>query len=302
MTKTVRALRKNELGEADRIFRLAFGTFIGLPDPMAFCAGQDYVNSRFHANPEGALALEIDGQFAGSNFVANWGSFGTFGPISVRPEYWNGGAAQAMLAPTMELFANWGANDAGLFTFSQSPKHLALYQKFDFWPRHLIGVMSKPLATREAAEPLVAASVADCRELTDSIFPGLDAAVEIRSVAAQNIGETVCIAGDRLDAYAICHYGPGSEAAPGACYIKFAAARPGAGIEQRFDRLLNACEAMAATRGLERLDAGVAMERSAAYRHLLDRGWRIARTAIAMHKGNRPAFNRPDVYVLDDWR
>ena len=30
---SIRPLKENELEEADRIFRLAFGTFLGLPDP-----------------------------------------------------------------------------------------------------------------------------------------------------------------------------------------------------------------------------------------------------------------------------
>ena len=39
MTKTnvtVRPLQEADLGEADRIMRVAFGTFVGLPDPGTF--------------------------------------------------------------------------------------------------------------------------------------------------------------------------------------------------------------------------------------------------------------------------
>jgi len=32
----IRPLEKPDLPEADRIFRVAFGTFLGLPDPQAF--------------------------------------------------------------------------------------------------------------------------------------------------------------------------------------------------------------------------------------------------------------------------
>jgi hypothetical protein len=41
----VRSLQESDVREADRIFRLAFGTFLGLPDPPSFspapisCAG-----------------------------------------------------------------------------------------------------------------------------------------------------------------------------------------------------------------------------------------------------------------------
>jgi GNAT superfamily N-acetyltransferase len=301
---TVRPLRETDLAEADSIFRLAFGTFLGLPDPNQFAAGHDYINTRFRANPPAAIGVEVDGRFAGSNFAADWGSFGTFGPITVRPEHWNGGVAQAMLGPTMELFDQWGADDAGLFTFPQSPKHIALYQKFGFWPRFLVGVMGKAVTARDGGFMTYSEGAESaCRALTDSIFEGLDASLEIRSVAAQGLGETVLVwGGTSLEAFAVCHCGEGTEAGLGNCYVKFAAVQPGQGIDKRFDRLLDAIESMAAQKGLERIEAGVSLERSDAYRHMLRRDFRVERTALAMHRHNRQAFNREDVYVLDDWR
>jgi hypothetical protein len=38
-------LREEDLPEAERIFRLAFGTFIGVPEPETFWADRDYVLS-----------------------------------------------------------------------------------------------------------------------------------------------------------------------------------------------------------------------------------------------------------------
>jgi hypothetical protein len=35
---TIRLLRESDLPVADRILRLAFGTFLGLPDPLKFMA------------------------------------------------------------------------------------------------------------------------------------------------------------------------------------------------------------------------------------------------------------------------
>ena len=55
--------------------------------------------------------------------------------LSVRPDLWNAGIAQHLLAPTMELLDSRGCTLQGLFTFAQSPKHVGLYQRFDFWPR-----------------------------------------------------------------------------------------------------------------------------------------------------------------------
>ena len=75
----IRPLQESELSEADRIFRLAFGTFLGLPDPMSFFGDADYIRTRFYADPLAAYGAEVDnGKLIGSNFTANSGSVGFF--------------------------------------------------------------------------------------------------------------------------------------------------------------------------------------------------------------------------------
>ncbi|MCU1608806.1 MAG: GCN5-related N-acetyltransferase [Pseudonocardiales bacterium] len=54
----VRLLAEGDLVDADRVMRLAFGTFLGLADPMAFLGDGDYVRSRWTADPSAALAAE----------------------------------------------------------------------------------------------------------------------------------------------------------------------------------------------------------------------------------------------------
>jgi len=135
---SVRPMLETDLVEARRIFRVAFGTFLGAPHPEDFWADREYVFTRWRKDPEAALVAELQGRVAGSNFATNWGSFGFFGPLTVRPAWWNQRIAQAILGPTLDLFTKWGVRDAGLFTFAHSPKHLGLYQKFgsgrDFSP------------------------------------------------------------------------------------------------------------------------------------------------------------------------
>src|SRR6185295_3756911 len=91
---TVRPLHETELSTADSIMRLAFGTFIGLPDPMAFMGDASYVRTRWLANPQNAFAAEVAGEVIGSNFATNWGSVGFFGPLTVRPDFWDRGVAK----------------------------------------------------------------------------------------------------------------------------------------------------------------------------------------------------------------
>src|SRR5271157_2846291 len=148
----VRPLRKEDLQTADHIMPVAFGTFIGVPDPGSFGEGMDHVKTRWLANPKAAFGAESDGELVGSNFATRWGSFGFFGPLTVRPDLWDRGIAKLLLEPTMDLFNKWGVSRVGLFTFAHSPKHIGLYQKYGFWPRFLTLLMSKTTPGRGTSE------------------------------------------------------------------------------------------------------------------------------------------------------
>lgn len=309
----IRALAEEDLDEADRIFRLAFGTFLGMPDPSAFMGDADLVRTRWRADPTAALGAYADGALVGSNFAARWGSFAFFGPLTVRPELWNQGVARALLEPTVALFERWGTRQAGLFTFAQSPKHVSLYQRFGFWPQHLTPVMARAVSPSAAAATGSryadlaprdrAACLDECRALTDSVYAGLDLTREIEAVAEQALGDTVLVRdGGSLVAVAVCHVGAGSEAGSGSAYVKFGAARSGPSAAHHFDRLISACEGYACARGAGQLVAGVNAARHDAYRALIGRGFRIALQGVAMLRPNDPGFNRGDCFVLDDWR
>jgi GNAT superfamily N-acetyltransferase len=309
----VQRLREDQLTEADRIFRLAFGTFLRLADPISFSGDADYVHTRWHANPQAALAAELDGELVGSNFATRWGSFAYFGPLSVRPDLWDRGVAQRLVAATIALFESWQLRHSGLFTFADSAKHVALYQKFGFAPRFLTAITTKIVqaavmpggvqrfgALAPAARPSM---LAECRALTGQIFPGLDLAREIEAVREQKLGDTLLLAdGDVLTGFAVCHCGAGSEAGGGSCYVKFAAVRSGSHALRALDRLLTACHALAAERGLKRVVVGVNTARAEAYQHLRAQRYRTEIQGVAMQRPNEAGFNRSDVYVLDDWR
>lgn len=307
----VRAMTEADLETSRSIFRLAFGTFLGVPNPAEFWADREYIYTRWRANPDAALIAELDGSIAGSNFLTRWGSFGFFGPLTVRPDLWDRRIGQSLLGPTMDLFQSSGVRDMGLFTFGQSTKHVGLYQKFRFWPRFLTAVMSKSVTNGRASflrysdldEAARTEARKACSRLTDSIFEGLDPTDEVRSVSEQGLGDTILLSdGDQLDAFAVCHCGRDTEAGENTCYVKFAAVRPGANAATIFERLLDACESFAESRGLSRLECGVNTGRSDAYRRMLQHGFRADMQGVAMQRPDAPCFNRPDVYVMDDWR
>ena len=130
-------LKHTELTEADRIFRLAFATFMGLPDPSAFWGGREVFKPRWDAPHVTSFAARDEGRLIGSNMLTRWGSFAFLGPLTVLPDYWNRGVAQLLLDATAKTFAKLGLKRTGLFTFPHSTKHLGLYQKFGYWPGYL---------------------------------------------------------------------------------------------------------------------------------------------------------------------
>jgi GNAT superfamily N-acetyltransferase len=309
----VRPLREEDLKDADRIMRVAFGTFLGVPDPANFGEGIDHVKTRWLAGPNAAFGAEADGELVGSSFVTRWGSFGFFGPVTVRPDMWDRGIAKLLLEPTMELFNKWGVRHAGLFTLAHSPKHLGLYQKFGFWPRFLTLIMLKPVKLNDdsgrwskfsdVSELEKDRCLMRCRSLTTSIYEGLDLEREIMAVQNQRLGDTVLLwEAETLAGFAVCHCGPGTEAGRDTCYIKFGAVRGGSGAENLFDKLLNACEELAAMHSMTIVMAGVNTACHNAYRRMIARGFRIDFQGVMMLRPNKPSFDRPDCYVMCDLR
>lgn len=310
----IRPLEERDLDEADRIMRVAFGTYLKAPTPIEVFGDANYVHTRYHTDPTAAFCAELDGDVVGSNFATRWGAFGFFGPLTVRPDLWDRGIASRLVEPVMDLFERWEVRHAGLFTFPESPKHVGLYGKFGFWPQQLNPVLARDLApyrpgveheTFSRARELgrKAAVLEGCRRVAEAIYEGLDLEREIVAADEQGLGDTVLLAeADDLAGFAVCHCGPGTEAGSGACFVKFGAVLPGDGAPARFGQLLEACESLAADRGLERLIAGVNTARHGAHRAMLERGYRAMLNGLTMLRPNESAYNRPGAYVIDDLR
>jgi predicted N-acetyltransferase YhbS len=309
----VRPMRESDLDEADRVFRLAFGTFIGLPNPLDFAGDADYVRSRFAAFPDRAFVAERAGAVVGSIFAARWGSFAFLGPVTTRPDCWDQGVGKRLLEPVMERFAAWGVTLGGLYTFAQSAKHVGLYSRFGFWPRMLTAIMARPVSSRPADIRATRFSrlddaereryIAACARVTGEIYPGLDVGDEMRAVQRLKLGDTFILSDDAgVEGFAVCHWGAGSEGGSGTCYVKFGAARPGPAAAQRFARLLSACDALAQAESLTTVLAGVNAGREQAWHAMAAAGFRTVIQGVAMLRGDAEGYNRPDVFALDDWR
>jgi GNAT superfamily N-acetyltransferase len=314
MSAVIRPLTQADLPAARRICSTAFGTFLGAPDPENFWADRDYVHGRFGAEHVASFAGDLDGELVGSNFATRWGSVGFFGPITMRPQRQGLGIGKALVEAVSNQFEEWGVSHAGLCTFPQSPLHIALYGKFGFRARFLTPIMTAPARpggnagswsrySELSASDRSAVEIAS-REVTEPLYEGLDLAAEVRTVAARGLGDTLLLweGASRLSGFAVCHWGPASEAGEGCCFVKFGAVRPGAGAGERFAALLDGCGALAAVVGMPNVLAGVNLAREEAYLQMVARGFRAEVQVITMHRPNEACYSRPGLYVLDDWR
>ena len=101
---------------------------------------------------------------------------------------------------------------------------------------------------------------------------------------------------------AVCHHGAMSEGGSAQLVIKFGAVACGDDAPGDFERLVSSCEALAGARRARRIVAGTNTARHEAYGYLRRAGYRTFMNGIAMIRPHGPGYNRPGVYVIDDWR
>jgi hypothetical protein len=145
-------------------------------------------------------------------------------------------------------------------------------------------------------------AIKECADLSADLEKGLDLSEEMRSLVTHRTGEVLLTySKGKLDGFAICMHGAGSEGGEKVCYVKFAAARSGKNAGARFDRLLDACDAFAVSRGAP-LEAGVNTACEDAVRRMQKHGYRTKVHGVAMTRPHDGGYHRADSYVINDWR
>lgn len=305
VTPDVKVIEEKDIAKATQLTRVAFGTFLGLPDPALMFEDREIIRNRWVVDPNAILGAYLDGELAGINVLTRWGSVGLFGPLAVRVDLWNSGVAKSLMASTMDVFANWDTTFQGLFTFAHSPKHVGLYHKYGFHARYLTPVMTKDVVSNNDTDWLIFSGSSDllhaAKEITNELYKGMDLSSEIAITSTKRLGATVFVQeGSKITGFAVCHVGAGTEAGSGNCYVKFGAVRPNG--KESFEKLLDAVSSYATKTGAQKVEAGVNLARQYAYESMLKKGFRTEFQGVAMHRPNEPGYSRPDVFAIDDWR
>ena len=125
-TCVVRSAEERDLAPADAVLRAAFDAHTGRPDTLGMT---DYLRNRWRSDAARVFVADLDGQLVGSNTITAWGSVGWFGPLSVAPELWGRGIADALVEAAHERLQQRGVAELGLFTFADNPLHFRLYAR-----------------------------------------------------------------------------------------------------------------------------------------------------------------------------
>jgi predicted N-acetyltransferase YhbS len=302
----IRVIDEKDIAKATELTRIAFGTFLGLPDPSKMFEDREIIRNRWIVDPKATLGAYLNGEIAGINVLTRWGTVGLFGPLAVRVDLWDTGVAKNLMAATMDVFANWGTTFQGLFTFAHSPKHVGLYHKFGFNARFLTAVMTKDVVPDNNVVDFITFSgssdlLRKAKEITNELYKGMDLSSEIAITLSRKLGDTIFLhESSRITGFAICHVGTGTEAGSGNCYVKFGAVRPNS--KASFEKLLDAVSSYAVKNGAKKVEAGVNLAREQAFESMLKKGFRTEFQGVAMHRPNEPGYSKPDVYAIDDWR
>jgi len=308
----IRPLEERDVDEGDAIYREAFTTFLKLP-PEKLRKGS-YVRNRFAGKQSACFAAESNGKLIGTVFAANWGSVAVLGPCTTRMKGFTAQAGAQLVARAQEQARTWGAQHLVGYTFCDSPRHLEFFHTVDMWPRCITAVMTQLVRKNQslpagwvlvsAAGAARAALLEDCSVMTRSVWPGLVVTSEIETVATQNIGDTLVHRGPdgAVDALAVCHHGPGSEANENATYVKVGMVRSGEGAPARFSDLLAAVEAFASQRGSTSYSVGMNTAHHEAYRLLVQKRFMTTELGVSLHYKNDRAYKAEGCWVIDDWR
>jgi hypothetical protein len=277
------------------------------------CRTRANVLTCLEKDPGGCFVAE-DGQVVGIIFSRTWGRVSWFGTFAVLPEYQGRGIGQWLIAASLDYLRR-GSGVIGLETMPESPYNLGLYLQLGFQACLPTFFLSKQLdrpgsdvvqtaAWSLADDRLQERWLADLREATARIYPGLDYSKEILSTARRGLGETLVLTdGARAIGFSTLwlvstREGWGDELAS----LQVSALDPDYTDEESFCALLQASEALARLHAKEAMTVPVNASHSWALEQLLRWGYRVDRSMVRMVlKGTDARFGAESYVNLSRW-
>ena len=262
---------------------------------------------------EGAMVWRDEvGQVAAFNIAHRSGTEGWMGPLAVRPDRQGGGVGKMIVRTAVEWLIEQGATTVGLETMPRTVENIGFYARLGFAPGYLTVTMTRDVATRGHGVPPKApgllsqrspsardAAVAAAGRLVTSLIPGPDFAREILLTADLGLGDTTLVEGpEGLDAWVLWHSAPLADGRP---REELRILKLVARDERAFGAALTATEAGAARAGIRRVAIRCQTRYDAAFRHLVDHGYRVRWTDLRMTCEGYDEPHAAEGVLLSNW-
>lgn len=244
---------------------------------------------------EGCFVAEEDGRVVGLIFSRTWGSVGWFGTFAVLPEYQGRGIGKRLITASLEYLRRDPERVIGLETMPESPYNLGLYLRQGFQVRFPTLLLSRILEQPAAASvdfPRWSSAnaraqerwLADLREATGQIQPGLDYSKEIISTTRHSLGETLVLTdGEKAIGMSLVWLvGSREGLSEELASLQILALHPAHTDGETLHALIEATEALVRTYGKQRLTVPVNTRCAWAVDQLLEWGYRVERAMVRM--------------------
>jgi GNAT superfamily N-acetyltransferase len=246
---------------------------------------------RYAIEDAGAGAMlwrDGDGRPAAFNMVHHSGTEGWMGPLAVRPDRQNEGLGKTIVRAGLDWLRSHGARIIGLETMPRTVDNIGFYSRLDLVPRHLTVTLTRDVPRKPVAMgELLSGSGADylrvlaeCRELTKRLVPGVDFTRELQLTGDLQIGDTTLVRKDgRLIGFALWHSAPLAEGRPRdeVRVLKLVAENLDA-----FASVIHGVQAATLGEGLRRVSVRCQTSFADAYGHLVAEGFRVHWTDLRM--------------------
>lgn len=256
---------------------------------------------------DGAMRWDDEhGAVVAFNIAHRSGSEGWMGPLAVRNDRQNLGVGRVIVETAIAWLQERGVGTLGLETMPRTVENIGFYSRLGFVPQHLTVTLTGEVTRRRVRGTFLrlgSMSSSERLDLTerlrvrlDQSAPSYDFGREIELTQALRIGDTVVIERDGVVAgFALWHSASLADARPA---DELRVLKLFAESIDDFDRLLVALESCAATHKIRRVAIRCQTAYRAAYRALIDRGYRVRWTDLRMTLEEFPEVRLPKGEVL----
>jgi GNAT superfamily N-acetyltransferase len=258
----------------------------------------------------GAMLWRDEGdRLVGFNIAHCSGREGWMGPLCVRPDRQLGGLGKEIVAAAIEWLRARGVTTIGLETMPRTVDNIGFYSRLGFVPGHVTLTMTCETQQRgrRGALPLLGGrnaaarrdTIAAAAALVDGLLPGVDFTREIELTLALELGEVVLVEREgRLDAFALCHAAPLAE---GGARDEVRVLKLAATDGEAFTEALELAGAWSQRLAIRRLAVRCQTADSAAYRLLVERGYRVRWSDLRMTLEGYPERRPERGIVWSNW-